>query len=79
MARETTRFRRPATTRASDAASKIDLLDSEFGAFEEIDARMEAVVQRNIGEVKAVAYVTLALVAILAAIALGALLRAYGF
>lgn len=79
MARDATRYRRPSTARASDAASKIDLMASGLGAFEEMDARMEAAVQRNLGELKAIVYVTLALVAVLAAIALGALLRAYGF
>jgi len=54
-------------------------LAGEITAFEEMDARVEAAMARQVHELKAIAYATLFLAAVLVALAIGYLLRAYGF
>ncbi|OIO26736.1 hypothetical protein AUJ14_01185 [Candidatus Micrarchaeota archaeon CG1_02_55_22] len=54
-------------------------LAGEITAFEEMDARVEAAIARQVHEIKAISYATLFLAAVLVALAIGYLLRAYGF
>lgn len=62
-----------------DIADMIDSLEDEIRGFHEFDEKIEKSLEVKLFEVKALAYITLLLVAILLAIVLGVVLRALGF
>ncbi len=63
----------------SDVAEMLADLKDELEGFHTVDERIERALETRLYEVKAVAYITLLLVAVLLAIALGVILRALGY
>ena len=62
-----------------DVADMIDSLEEEVRGFHDIEERVEQTLESKLFEIKAVAYITLLLVAIILSLALGVVLRALGF